>query len=142
MPVSQLPILLAEDDPMDTYLIRRAFQKAGCQTQIHVVETTQLAIKYLKGEEPYDDRARFQEPALVIMDSNIPGKPYEPLLWIRAQPHLKNLPVVIFSGSENPNHKRNALELGANAYYLKPQNSEQFMEAIKDIAESWLRSDK
>ena len=136
---SHPPILLADDDPSDIFLITRAFRKAGFENPIHAVETTPLALKYLKGEEPYSDRSMFPQPGLVILDSNIPGKPHEALLWIREQSHLKNLPVIVFSGSENPGHKSKALELGASAYHIKPQAFEAFVETIKRIGEYWLR---
>jgi len=137
---SHLSILLAEDDPTDVFFITRALRKAGFENQIHVVQTPQLVLDYLQRNEPYSDPSKFSDPGLIIVDGNILGKPHEALIWIREQPRFKNLPVVVFSGSQNPEHEKLALQLGANAYHVKAQNPEEFAQTIKVIAERWLHS--
>jgi len=48
------------------------------------------------------------------------------------------LPIVVFSGSDDPQEQNRALGSGANAYEVKPQGYENFVRVIKRIGESWL----
>ena len=54
---------------------------------------------------------------------------------------LRSLPIVVFSGSEDPRHKSHALQLGANAYYLKPGSFQHFTETVRHIIEHWAFAD-
>ena len=65
MPTDQF-ILLAEDDPNDTILIKRAFQKAGLGEVLKSVSDGDQAIDYLRGVNAYADRACFPLPFLLF----------------------------------------------------------------------------
>jgi DNA-binding response OmpR family regulator len=57
---------------------------------------------------------------VVLLDLKMPGKDgFEVLEWIRGQPALENLPVIVLSGSNLEMDKVRAKELGARDYFVK-----------------------
>lgn len=64
---------------------------------------------------------------------------FEVLGWVRKQPQFASLPVVVFTGSEYPGDRQKAEDLGANAYEINPQASEEFIQVVKKIGDFWLR---
>ncbi len=132
-------ILIVDDDATEAMLIARAFRKAGLENPTHTVLDADEAKNYLKGNGKYADREQFPMPGLVLLDQSLPGAAeWEVLRWIRAEPALKTTAVVVFSGSENPQHMTGAIELGANAYQVKPQDSDEYQAVLKRVAEQWL----
>src|SRR4051812_38368308 len=96
-------ILVVDDDSHDAALITRAFRQSGFGHSVQVVTNAIDALKYLRGDDPYGDRFKFPPPNLVTLDSRMPESgDWEVLIWIRQQPELGKLPVVIFCGSGSP----------------------------------------
>ena len=131
-------ILVVDDSVEDVNLIRLAFQKAGFSNTIQAVGDTEAALQYLKGEGEYADRAKFPYPHLVILDHQLPGDALEVVGWAHQRRGLELLPVVVFSGSPNPNYEKEAYQAGASAYHIKPQEFGEFVAVIKRIGEFWL----
>ena len=140
MPERHRTVLVVEDNGDDAALIRVAFRRAGYDHIIQIVQNPGDAICYLKGDRPYDDRQKFPMPDLVLLDHEMPGDGWEVLQWLRRQPGLFALPVLILSGSENPAHQKRAAGAGATAYYIKPPDLRGFVKIIKTINETWLFS--
>ena len=115
------PILIAEDEDDEAFLLERALKKAAITNPIRRVKNGELAIAYLAGTGAYTDRAQNPMPIVILLDLNMPKKSgFEVLAWIRAQPALKALAVDIFSGSSREEDIERALHLGANLYLKKP----------------------
>ena len=131
-------ILLAEDDPNDTLLISRAFQKAGFGNVLKCVSDGDQAVEYLQGENLYADRARFPLPFLLLLDLKMPGTDgFEVLQWIRAQPDFKRLLVVVLTSSNLQADVDRAYELGANSYLVKPVEFNQMVNMIQRFEAYW-----
>jgi len=133
-------ILIIEDSVEDAALIQVAFQKSGFENPIQTAEGVKQALSYLGGEGEYSDRGKFPFPHLVLLDHKMPGDGWPVIEWVRGRSDLEWLPVVVFSGSDDPNHQQKAYALGANAYHVKPQRFEEFTETIRRIGDFWLRS--
>ncbi|MCK5545342.1 MAG: response regulator, partial [Desulfobulbaceae bacterium] len=89
-------ILLVEDNPNDVILIERAFRKANIANPLQRVTDGEQAVAYLAGERPYAERARCPLPVLMLLDLKLPRKSgLEVLEWLRDQPSLKRLPVIV-----------------------------------------------
>ena len=132
-------ILVAEDDPNDIMLLRRAFYKAGVEVPIHFVRDGQEVIDYLQGQPPFEDPAQNPVPTLLLLDLKMPKlNGFEVLEWLRRQAFLHRLPVVIFSGSSEPEDRRKAYSLGAGSYVVKPQDPDQFMEVVRVLKRYWV----
>jgi len=130
-------VLVVDDNSNDAQLIARAFQKSANCT-LHAVTSSVEAVKYLQNQPPYNDLHKYPRPDLVTLDSKMPdsGK-WDVLLWIRQQPELRHLPVVILCGSVVPADEHLAMDLGANAYHTKPQNFDDFIQVVAGIAHRW-----
>jgi len=68
----------------------------------------------------------------------MPGDGAGIVRWVREQPALAGLPIVVFSGSDDPKHREESLEAGANAYYDKPPEFTGFAASVKVIIETWV----
>jgi len=131
-------ILLAEDDPNDVLLIRRAFEKAGLRDTLKVVDDGEQAINYLSGTGPYADRERFPVPFLLLLDIKMPGTDgFEVLQWARAEPDLKRLLIVVLTSSNLQADVDRAYELGANSYLVKPVSFDEMVNLIQRFEAYW-----
>jgi CheY-like chemotaxis protein len=131
-------VLVVDDSGEDVNLIRVAFRESGFNNAIQAVSDAETALQFLKGEGDYANRAKFPFPRLIILDHRMPGDVLDVILWVRRRSDLQFLPVVVFTGSANPNYEKEARDAGANAYHIKPQNFQEFVAVIKRIAEFWL----
>ena len=94
-------ILLAEDDKTDVLLLRMAFEKTELAQHIQRVRDGSKAIRYLKGEGIFPDRACHPFPCLLLLDLKMPYKNgFDVLAWIRSQPVIKHLVVVVLTASK------------------------------------------
>ena len=118
----QYTILLVEDDDNDVLLLQRAFRKAGLTHALQTVSDGEQAIAYLSGQPPFNDRAKYPFPMLMLTDLKMPRKTgLEVLAWLRQQPsELKNLPVIVLTSSRLTDDVDQAYDLGATSYMAKP----------------------
>src|SRR5437660_5264305 len=124
----QSVILLVEDREDDVVLIRRAFDKAKVINPIQVVSNGEEAIWYLKGEGKYANRAEYPLPDLVLLDLKMPRVDgFEVLRWIRQQPGLSSVRVVVLTSSDQMRDVNEAYQLGANSFLVKPLEFERFV---------------
>jgi len=132
-------ILLAEDDPNDVLLIQRAFQRNHVANSVQVVRDGDEAVAYLSGQAPFADRERHPLPVLMLMDLKMPRiSGLEVLEWVRQQPGLKRLPIIVLtSSSQSPDINR-AYELGANSYLVKPSGFDSLLDLVKNLDMYWL----
>jgi CheY-like chemotaxis protein len=135
---SERAVLVVDDSSEDVNLIRLAFQKSGFSNAIQAVGDSEAALQFLKGEGAYADRGKFPIPRLIVLDHQLPGDALEVVRWVRRQPALKFIRVVVFSRSPNPSYEKEAYDAGANAYHVKPQEFGEFVAVIKKIGEFWL----
>jgi CheY-like chemotaxis protein len=132
-------ILLAEDDPNDVLLIQRAFQRNHVANPLQVVRDGEEALAYLSGEGTFADRGRHPLPVLMLMDLKMPRKSgLELLEWVRQQPGLKRLPIIVLTSSNQSPDINRAYELGANSYLVKPAGFDSLLELVKNLDVYWL----
>jgi CheY-like chemotaxis protein len=136
-------ILHAEDDGNYALLSKMAFQRAGLPVSVSIVPDGDEAINYLAGSGEYSDRERFPLPNIVFLDLNMPKHSgFEVLEWVRKQPGLKRLPVVVVTSSEWSGDINHAYELGANSYCTKPYNLEDLVALVQTLYQYWLELNK
>ncbi|HEY9902455.1 MAG TPA: response regulator [Candidatus Sericytochromatia bacterium] len=132
-------ILLVEDNPQDVLLIQRAFRKANLTIPLQVVKDGEAAVQYLSGEGLYGDRLHYPLPVLILLDLKLPRKSgAEVLAWLRQQPQLKRLPVVVLTSSKEYADINNVYDLGVNAYMVKPVAFDNLVDIVKTLNMHWL----
>jgi CheY-like chemotaxis protein len=132
-------ILLVEDDANDVFFMKRAMKLAGMPNPVQVASDGRQAIHYLDGTGEYSDRARFPLPSLVLLDLKLPHvMGLDVLKWIRKQPDLRMIIVLIFTSSKLPADIQKAYFLGANSYLVKPSEPEELAQRIKLIKRYWM----
>jgi CheY-like chemotaxis protein len=130
------PILYAEDDENDAFLMERAFSKLAIANPLRIVPDGKLAIAYLAGTAPYADR---EEPCLCLLDLSMPGKPgLEVLKWIRNEPTLAQPPVVVLTSSNQESDIHRAYLLGADGYVIKPGHPHELLRIVTSMQDYWL----
>ena len=118
-------ILLVDDSEDDLLFMRMAFKKAGSALTLRDVCNGEEAIAYLKGEGPYRDRQKFPLPIVLLTDLNMPRKSgFDVLAWVRVQPLLKRLTIVILTASMRREDVDCAFDLGATSFLVKPGSLE------------------
>ena len=133
-------ILVAEDNPNDAFFLKRAFLRAGINALMQFVDDGEQALSYLEGITPYTNRQSFPLPNLMFLDLKMPKLDgFAVLRWVRQQPKLCRLPVMIFTSSGEPQDVNLAHELGANAYTVKPSGPEELLDVVLAFERYWLR---
>ena len=139
----QAVILLVEDREDDILLIRRAFQKGYINNPLQVVRDGDEAIAYLSGEGKYRNRAEYPLPDLVLLDLKMPRMDgFEVLKWVRGQPGLKGLRVIVLTSSQDMRDVNRAYHLGANSFLVKPMDFEDVVHLSKAFTSYWLQLTK
>ena len=132
-------ILLVEDNHKDVFLIQRAFRKAGISTPLQIVSDGDAAVGYLSGEGFYSDRATYPLPVFILLDLKLPRRSGDEVLtWIRQQPQLKRLPVVVLTSSREYADINRIYDIGANAYIVKPPDFDQLVNILQTLNLHWI----
>lgn len=137
--MSNLFILIAEDDADDRFLLQTAFEEKGFNDKIEFVEN---------GVELFDFLARIQQgngegiyPGFILLDLNMPKKDgREVLMELKQHPVFKKIPVIVFTTTKNETEIRRCYELGANTYIVKPVSFEELLRTVELIRSYWLKT--
>ena len=133
-------ILVADDDAQDAMLVRLAMQRACLGLRMETVRDGEEAIDYLMGRAPYQDRHTYPFPSLMLLDLKMPRlNGFDVLEFVRGQPGLRRLPVVIFSSSDDPGDIRRAYDSGANSYLCKPHSNGDLSALLKSLEDYWCK---
>jgi CheY-like chemotaxis protein len=133
-------VLLVEDDPSDVRLIQRAFSKLPNIPMMTRLTNGDDAVAYLSGEAPYENRAAYPMPGIVLLDIKLPRRSgFEVLEWLRKQTSpLRRLPVVMLTSSKHSADVNRAYDLGANSYLAKPETSAELDYLATNFESYWL----
>jgi CheY-like chemotaxis protein len=139
--ISPITILLAEDNPGDVFLVRRALEKHGLEIQLVVVEDGQAALRYIDGVDANDS---VSAPGLALLDLNLPRATGSRILMrIRQTRRCSGIPIIIITSSDSPLDRDTATQLGATGYFQKPGDLAGFMQLgqiVRDALEGRVES--
>ena len=134
--VKPIEILLVEDNPGDVRLSIEVLRDAKVHNHLTAVGDGVEALSFLRREGIYADAPH---PDLILLDLNLPKKDgREVLAEIKADDHLKRIPVVVLTTSQSEEDILKAYELHANCYISKPVNLDQFIKVVQSIEAFWL----
>ena len=131
-----IEVLLVEDNPADARLTREVFENGNKDAHLNVVCDGEQAMAFLRREGPYADQPR---PSLVLLDLNLPRKDgREVLQELKADEHLRQIPVVVLTTSAAESDIVRSYELYANCYITKPLDLDEFFSVVGSIKDFWL----
>ena len=128
-----IDVLLVEDDPGDTLMIREAFEDNKVRNRLSSVTDGVQALEFLRRE---GEHAGARRPDLVLLDLNLPRKDGRQVLAeVKQDADLRTIPVVILTTSEAEEDIARSYDLHANAYVTKPVDFERFIAVVRQIDE-------
>ncbi|MBL6963823.1 MAG: response regulator [Bacteroidetes bacterium] len=130
------PILLVEDNPMDVDMTLEAFSESKLANPIQVCRDGEEAIEFINNHR---DPASSDFPCLVLLDLRLPKiDGLDVLKKIKTDEEWFKTPVIILTTSSQNEDIDEAYKLGANSYLIKPVDTDDFKEIIKNIRLFWI----
>lgn len=137
--MEEIFILVAEDDADDRFLLQAAFEENGFTDTLHFVENGVELIEYLNELTVNQEQAKM--PRFILLDLNMPKKDgREVLKEIKQSVAFKNIPVIIFSTTNNELEMKRCYELGANSYITKPNSFESLIKTVAALRGYWIQT--
>ncbi len=131
-----MQILLVEDNPADAGLVEEAFRDGRLLHDIHLAQDGVAALQFLRREGKFKDAP---DPDLILLDLNLPKKDgREVLEEIKADPVLREIPVIVLTTSDDEADVHRAYGLHANCYLTKPVEIDDFLLKVRSIEDFWL----
>jgi CheY-like chemotaxis protein len=135
------PILIAEDDADDRYLIQTAFSEIGYPEPIDFVENGIEVFSYLEDIYASNNNHEKALPGFILLDLNMPKKDgREVLKELKQHPVFKKIPVIVFTTTKNEIEIRRCYELGANSYVIKPISFDALLKVVENIRSFWFQT--
>ena len=134
-------ILIVEDHEDDAAWLQILLTQCGISNPLRTFLSAEEVITYLAGQPPYSNRAIFPLPTVVFVDLKLPGiSGFDLLGWMRGQPDLKKIFIVVLSGTGDLKSVQAAYSLGANSFLIKPCRRADLENLIICYPEFWDRS--
>lgn len=112
-------LLVVDDESATRRLV--AYTLKALNIEVVGAETGVEAIK-LAGEGAFK---------IILLDINLPGTDgFTLLTMLRAMPHLKDIPIIMFTARSNPSDEMQAAELGANGFLYKPFTTQELRAMV------------
>jgi CheY-like chemotaxis protein len=139
MQKKSVTILLAEDDPDDRMLVQDAVTEGRLVNELRCVEDGEELMDYLHQRGRYASDSAAPRPGLILLDLNMPRKDgREALKEIKADPSLRQIPVVVLTTSKAEEDVFRSYDLGANSFVTKPVTFQSLVELMKTLNRYWL----
>jgi two-component system response regulator len=131
------PVLIAEDDPVDAWLLGRAFSQAGIDVDTKLVRDGEEALDYLAGHDDFSDRIIHPFPDVLLLDLKMPRLDgFEVLRAINDNPTFRPPCIVVLTSSELEEDERKARALGADHFISKPSSGD-YSHTIESLRKFW-----
>jgi CheY-like chemotaxis protein len=136
-------VLMAEDDPDDRFLLEQAFLELQSRGDLRFVEDGEELIDYLVRSGKYTDPSLSPRPSLILLDLNMPKKDgRQALVEIKSDPGLQNIPVVVWTTSNEIEDKTQCEQAGASSFVTKPIAYAELVRTVKKLVAKYLPESK
>jgi CheY-like chemotaxis protein len=131
-------ILMADDDADDRELTRDALAESRLLNELHFVEDGAALLDYLHRRGAYSRPGSAPRPGVILLDLNMPRKDgREALREIKADPELRDIPIVILTTSKAEEDIGQSYDLGANSFISKPVTFQGLVEVMRGLGKYW-----
>lgn len=132
-------LLVIEDTDDQALLVGMAARRAHPGLDVRTVKNGLEGLAYLRGLAPFEDRTIHPIPSLVILDLYMPELDgFEVLSWIREYMKEAEFPVVVLTGSVDPEDEARALDLGATSVHKKPSDLQALADVVSEVVHKWI----
>jgi CheY-like chemotaxis protein len=139
MPEDSVEILLVEDNPDDAMLATMALEESRIVNHIVHLKDGAEALDYIFREGQYANLPPDGHPKVILLDLKMPKvSGLEVLKRVKSDDRTKDIPVVVFTSSNEDPDVKESYKLGVNSYVVKPLDFEQFKEAVNSIGLYWV----
>ncbi len=130
-------VLVVEDDPTSALLIKAVFSHRDEKAHVQVARSAEEAIAHLTGPWGDADFGHNVLPDIIVLDILMEGVGGLGFLeWFRGR-HKIDLPIVVFTSSQDPDLKRQCLALGAAEFKVKPTDFSELVEVVHRVLDRW-----
>jgi len=141
--MNEYDILLVEDNRHDVEMILDIFRELNISNTIFPVKDGKEAVDLFFGANGHVPNIGACLPQLILLDLKLPKvSGLEVLKRLKSDERTKQIPVVVFTSSNELNDRRESYQLGANSYIVKPLDADRFKEHIGSIVTYWLMMNK
>ncbi|KAB2905196.1 MAG: response regulator [Anaerolineae bacterium] len=129
---------MADDDEDDVLLTRTALEESRLKNPFFAVKDGEELLDYLCHRGKFSDPQTAPRPGLILLDLNMPRKDgREALREIKANPTLRQIPVVVLTTSKAEEDIIRSYDLGANSFIVKPVTFASLVNVINILGIYW-----
>lgn len=135
-----ITILVADDDPDDRMLIEDAFVESRLRNDLRFVKDGIELLDYLRHQDAYENPETAPRPGIILLDLNMPrmdGR--EALAHIKADPNLKQIPIVVLTTSKAEEDILRTYDTGVNSFITKPVTFEGLVDLVRVLTSYWVQ---
>jgi CheY-like chemotaxis protein len=135
--VTQIDILLVEDNPEDAEITMRALRKNSLANNLQWAKDGSKALAALFGGGA--EGSDIVVPRLILLDLRLPKiDGLEVLGRVKGDPQTRNIPVVVMTSSTQDEDIAKSYALGSNSFVSKPVRFETFKSTVGELGRYWL----
>lgn len=143
MDISEVEILLVEDNPNDAELTLRALKKNNLANKIHLVKDGAEALDYIFAAGAYAGRNIGNKPKVIFLDLKLPKVDgLEVLRKIKSDERTRTIPIVVLTSSHEERDMVESYKFGVNSYIVKPVDFDKFIQAVAQLGMYWMLLNK
>lgn len=137
VPDRTFQILVIDDNEADAQFIRHAWAECpDLNTNVTTLYNSRDALPYIKGSGAFRGSS---QPDLVMLDYRHPLNGGLALAQIKSDPEWAHLPVVVLSGSANPQDYLDAYRQHANICFRKPIDLQEYIDLVCLVGDTYLK---
>ncbi len=132
-------VLIAEDSDEDFEVLQLLMQQMAVQNPIYRCTNGDKVLDFLYQEGDFRDRSDLVRPSVILLDLNLPGMDGRDVLeQLKQDQQFKEIPIVVFTTSSNPQDVEYCYRKGANGYLIKPVDADQLEKTVQAFVGFWL----
>jgi two-component system response regulator len=137
--ISQVEVLLVEDNIHDAEMTIRSLKKVNLANNLVHVRDGEEALEFIFGQGKFAGRDLINAPKVILLDIKMPKVDgIEVLRRLKADEATRCIPIVIMTSSKEELDIVSSYELGVNSYVVKPVDFEGFAKAVSQLGLYWL----
>lgn len=141
--LSDVEILLVEDNPNDAELALRALKKNNLANKIHHVKDGAEALEFIFAAGAYAGRSMGNKPKVIFLDLKLPKVDgLEVLRKVKSDERTRAIPIVVLTSSHEERDVVESYKFGVNSYIVKPVDFDKFIHAVAELGMYWMLLNK